>query len=358
MESNRRRDRSLDVIRCLAIVSVICEHTSSAILHDGILKLVLEIFGSIGVPLFVGLTGFLMLGRDYSKEYLARFLRRNLLPLFVALELWNVIWFGISHIIGTPISKLSFVRVALFIGPSGTGFWFLPMILGVYLGLPLVTFLLRGFEESKNSGWRFYTIIIVSCFIFFGTIVPTLAQLLQAIAPQYAIESTLNMNIFGADVWGNSVWMLYLVVGYSIKKGYWNKIRSSILLIVFLASCFLLYLYHDFLMKNGMAWDPSYSNVFLVILTSTLFAIMYRHCEFEHLGKTAADCISAVSHYSFAMYMLHYWILEVCLLFVAYIGHRTIYFVFSSIICFLVSLLVGRLLALIPPARKWLLLIK
>lgn len=64
----RKRNRSLDVIRSLAIVSVVCEHVSSDVL-SGMPQLIGNVFGTLGVPLFVMLTGYLMVDRKYDAAY-------------------------------------------------------------------------------------------------------------------------------------------------------------------------------------------------------------------------------------------------------------------------------------------------
>ena len=50
--------------------------------------------GTIGVPLFVILTGDLMLPRNFNKDdYLSRYLHRNFLPLLISFECWNLLRF-------------------------------------------------------------------------------------------------------------------------------------------------------------------------------------------------------------------------------------------------------------------------
>lgn len=55
-----------------------------------------------------------MLDRHYDSEYLQRFLKRNLLPMFVALEVWNIIWYILGLLLNSPSTIQYSVKVALF----------------------------------------------------------------------------------------------------------------------------------------------------------------------------------------------------------------------------------------------------
>ncbi|MBT1175733.1 acyltransferase [Bifidobacterium sp. LC6] len=98
-----RRDPAIDVLRCLAILLVLSLHSlryavplangadpglvsASQLLASAIVGL-----STLGVPLFIMITGYLLLHREYTKEYMHRFLRRNVLPLLIAFEIWNAL---------------------------------------------------------------------------------------------------------------------------------------------------------------------------------------------------------------------------------------------------------------------------
>ncbi len=89
----------------MAIVSVVMEHAaesyyyaplvvrseaiSSGSLYAGIL---LFTFGRIGVPLFLMLTGYLLLGREYDSVGVGRFWRSRWVPLFCCSATWLVLY--------------------------------------------------------------------------------------------------------------------------------------------------------------------------------------------------------------------------------------------------------------------------
>lgn len=206
------RDVSLDLIRVVAIVLVVIAHSS----HDG--PLALSTLGALGVPLFVILTGYLMIDRDYETGYMAQYLKRNLLPLVVCYQVWNLLYFLLSHLTFLqikPVRIKTWLFSALFMGRTWGLLWFLPMIIGLYLGIPLVSLAIHRFESGGN---RTYIVVLGFCIIVFGTLVPTLQEVYGLFFHGLAPMGTLNMNVFGSYAWGASVWILYLCIGYCLKK--------------------------------------------------------------------------------------------------------------------------------------------
>lgn len=218
-DSSSTRDASLDLLRTIAILLVVAAHTNSYLgiwtagRTSGIVALIHAVV-QLGVPIFVMLTGYLMLDRDYTGKYLTTFITRNLLPLFVSLELWNLILWGLNKLYSNP-SLITMLKVALFVGPTGSSFWFLPMIFAVYLGLPLLSQILK-FITRPNS--RIYAWILLATLLFFGLLIPTAKQVFAAAGVHVTLSSVIQMNIFGASVWGDSVWMVYLILGWVVHK--------------------------------------------------------------------------------------------------------------------------------------------
>lgn len=353
-----RREHSLDAIRMIAIIAVICEHVSPSLL-TGKAQLIFNTFGTAGVPLFVMLTGYLMLDRRYNSQYLKRFLRRNLLTLIIAMEIWNLAWFVLSHFIGAkPISLSHAIKVALFMGPTDNAMWFLPMIIGIYLGLPIVAGLVQWLAENSV---RAYALTLLCCVLFFGSLVPTLSETLSIAVPGHSVSSQLNMNIFGAAVWGNSVWVLFLIAGYAVKKGMFSGVRTWVAVIVAIISSSLLILFHYIASDKGLAWDPYYPNALLVIMSVSFFVVAQRVFTLNYAHTSSlVTIVTTISKYSFSVYMLHRWILVVCISIMKEIGFVIGLFPFITItlVCLLASLLVTRILGFIGPLREWMLLIK
>lgn len=69
-----KRDLSLDIVRSLAIMLVVLCHVDKSPLPDW-LEMFLKAAALFGVPLFVMLTGYLMLDHDYAGEHLGKYVK-------------------------------------------------------------------------------------------------------------------------------------------------------------------------------------------------------------------------------------------------------------------------------------------
>lgn len=97
----------LDYARAFAIFSVLLVHSAEyayALKPEEILKLgtvsslirlASIVVGRLGVPIFLMLSGYLLLDRDYTTaEKIKSFYKKNLLPLVLTVEVWVVIYYA------------------------------------------------------------------------------------------------------------------------------------------------------------------------------------------------------------------------------------------------------------------------
>ena len=123
----------------------------------------------IGVPLFLIITGYLMLDRDYSGPKLKRFLQHNYLPLLVSFEAWACIAM-IAKLAADPSvsSIVEGLRTMLLIGdPFMIHFWYMQMLLGIYLFIPILASFIRSFEQNADKYIRMIIVVgVVFTFVF------------------------------------------------------------------------------------------------------------------------------------------------------------------------------------------------
>lgn len=317
-EEKKKRIVSLDIVRWLAISLVVIVHSNGCFFTKDAGpygSIVMHIIGCLGVPLFIVMTGYLMVDRDYNKSYLPSFIKKNLIPLFVAFESWNIIWFLLDKIPiiapndgGFPLSWERVAKAALFIGDTGTALWYMPMILGIYAGIPIISWVCKHFYEEKNN----YCILILMLMIYFGTVVPTVTYVLDYLNFAVDIHSVLNMNIFGATVWGDSVWVLYCFLGFMVKKGFFERIKTRYLIAIGLVAAFILfYTEYDVVFEGNSNSLVRYASVFTVILTLSVFIMLMRMNRiFESIPVYVQKIITFVGTYSFSVYMIHLFVLS------------------------------------------------
>lgn len=361
----KKRLVSLDVIRMIAILLVITIHSASFCFSGGKL-LVFNALGTIGVPLFVILSGYLLLDRDFNGLYLNKFIGRNLLPLAIAYFFWVFIWYVLSRFfgflpIGLPPQDIQYtITEALFLNPTNNGLWYLPMLVALYLGTPIVSIFLHRREGADRIDC--YSLLLGMLIAAFGVVVPTASTILRMLQSGVQFNPVLNFNIFSADVWGYSVWIFYYLAGYFIKKIHQRHLlpskRASFACLIL--GTVLLIVWHFIKSRHGIQFEVEYSNIFVAFASIFLF-IFILEIDFSK-GDNICEVISKgaafLSKHSFGIYLIHFWV-------IALLGPVFQSF-FSGFLCFSVlfsavltlSIIICKIISTSKHLSKCLLLIK
>jgi surface polysaccharide O-acyltransferase-like enzyme len=220
------RIRSLDAIRSLAIVAVVSIHVMQvpALVHGQVMwmRVLVESTAKIGVPLFLMLTGYLMLGRDYSGGRLKRFLTRNWLPMLVAFESWAAISFAVQRLVPVASVMPDVVRGApglrglaqtmLFWGePFMVHFWYMQLAIGLYLLIPVLSAFLRQIDRDGN---RWYLHLLMGALLLYCFALPTMQAAIGWLGHRFDAQSRLGGF---AGLAGQGV--MYFLAGYLIRTG-------------------------------------------------------------------------------------------------------------------------------------------
>lgn len=349
---------SLDIIRSIAIVLVVLLHTSSYILlGESRPYLFCRALGILGVPLFVMLTGYLMVDRVYDHLYLPRYLRRNVLPLVVAFEIWNVL-LGIVQVI-TGQQEAFFLwhtaATALLVDSTSLGLlWYLPMTIALYLGMPLVSRVMAWASEFRRR-----LVPIFCAVLYFGSVVPTAAVIANLAGWHFVPTPLFDLKVFGASVWGGSVWGLYLLLGWCSRRHYFNCIPTPVLL----SATPLAFAAFAILGGGKMGTGELYQFLPVVVIATMLFELV-RRAE-GAIPSWLKHLAGIVSKYSFGVYVLHMpilWTVEASgLLSRAGMAHG-LEGSFTELVLLVgtmfLAILGTSVLSKVMPIRRWALLIK
>lgn len=210
-----KRNFNLDIIRCIAIICVICIHSMGK-LNESIdiptieLNYIIHLFLSsiiyMGVPLFVMLSGALLLGKDDEPhDFLKKRFKRILIPFFI----WSIIVFCLDKITNhQPFSIIDltteFSIKFLTNGVHGI-YWYIYMLAGLYLLTPILQKVFRNISPELCN----YTIILITLFIVIQKITPSI----------YEKESLLLKYFFPY-----LIYLGYYIGGYYFYT-YANKLR-------------------------------------------------------------------------------------------------------------------------------------
>ena len=148
MSEKEERIFWLDLARAIAICGVVWIHSIVPLLYDYDKKAapnwwvgnIYDSFARMSVPLFVMITGALLLGRSEKPiPFLWKRLPRLIFPLFV----WGLIYKYIS-MDGFSFSSLGQVSLDLAQGNAHFHLWFMYMIIGLYFAIPILQVLVSN----------------------------------------------------------------------------------------------------------------------------------------------------------------------------------------------------------------------
>ena len=197
------RDIRYDVIRSIAMICVIMIHSvgefDNAMSNGEINGILVHIESSflkiiyIGVPLFVMLSGALLLGR---REPIVVFLKRRLSRVLIPFALWSTIVYAILYWQGGGRSPVEFIKVLVIrtLGNDYYGiYWYVYLIIGIYLLVPALRLV------AKNLSVCCYTATLLIVLYLIGIFVPN-----------FGVSSYFQSN--------NLVYLGLLLMGYVIKE--------------------------------------------------------------------------------------------------------------------------------------------
>jgi len=267
LDSSQRIAIPDDLIRTLAIALVVLLHASNETLQVSSMPLAYwwtaVVYKSLAlscVPLFVLLSGALLLQPAKLNEPIRVFLKKRLSRIGLAFAFWSAVYLAWSfYITQTPVTLSNIGQGILYDLFSGAyyQFWFIYLIVGLYLITPI----LRVIIASGN--WRVIRYLILLWFV--GVAVVPLIQL--------ASGYTLNSTVF---VIGG--WVGYFVLGSYLQR---IKLRSAILygllIIGFVWTIFGIWLMNyplSGMQQNFFFFDYLTANV--IIGSAALFMILIK----------------------------------------------------------------------------------
>jgi surface polysaccharide O-acyltransferase-like enzyme len=260
-------------------------------------------FSLVSVPLFIMLSGYLLIPKTESiGANLRRITKRLVVPLVAWFGIylwWNGFWLLKFDAYPTNIAGMIF---------SGSMYhlYFLVILIGLYLILPFIRSWLKNSDELEKR---------------YGFVLAWVAGI--------GIYMAIYLNIIGGAVGNLFNWWLpflgFFLTGYFIRRSS-RKFSSPKLILIFLC-WWMLTLIFSFdgvwfsKMGFGWIWHPSgvfYLNTFLspnvIMMAVVLFWLLVKNLNFAKLGsgksqkrtkKYFFQIIKSVSSNVYAMYLVH-----------------------------------------------------
>lgn len=288
----------LDLLKIFAAILVIFNHYSFVVepntYWSKIVFTVLFTFCKIAVPLFIMISGALLLGKKTSyKEF---FLKR-VVRIFVMLVAISIIYVYIQYD-GLNFNNIGAFLLALFVEYDVNyipyWIWYLYMLMALYIMTPFLQKMIKNFKDIDYKVFFIIFVVIGGFMNFFGPLTQILFGEIKSINTHFVT------SLFSVAVG------LY-VLGYYISSLNFDnkKIRISWLILIislFSGMFFVNYgVYH-----KGYTYDEMINcySIF-VVLSSLSFFILIKYYFDKKYSDRVSKIIVSISNSTFGVYLTH-----------------------------------------------------
>lgn len=278
----------LDILRIFACFMVIINHTNGFILESNTLinttfYCITFSICKVGVPLFLMITGALVLNKNYNYKKILKCILRVFVPTFCLSLIFYIKEAGLNNI------NIIYFLKSILSNPYLHFFWYIYALIGVYLVLPFIQKMIKNFIDKDY-------VIFICVFL----IVPTFIEFLKAYL-NFDINYNFQLAFFP------------IITSIIICGNYISKIKASkkiligsIILFTISYICMFLSMYLPYLNKGGISFVLDSWNSFPVVLMSiSLFYIVKYLFENKYYSKRIINVITTVASTTFGIYLIH-----------------------------------------------------
>ncbi len=285
------RNRSIDLVKIVAMFGVICLHSTSDYLGRESFYVADIMYRSavVSVPLFFMVSGFLLLGRKrtdlhYSIGKILGILRYVAVTVFiywVAMSLKHIISGNFSLDILLP---LKYFVVSFFQGGPFAVYWYFGAMIIIYALLPVLN---RCFVSKRAFLTLFAGLFLVQYIAF-------VQNLTNGGGVLYASEPYVNQCF---RLWN---WLFYFCLGGFIKR--YEPAGTRLVVIVVLGVVNLLFQMNYVSVIGVISCEFFYSSAVVVLLSACVF-VWLTGCKVKRSGL-----VDGLSRLFLPVYSVHYFI--------------------------------------------------
>ena len=291
---------SFDVIRLIAISCVVLCHSVETVYKASNLSLgygLAHYLGRLGVPLFLFLTGALIINKEFDSDSIKRFFSHNWFGLVITSEVWILVYWVYGSLHRDAFDFGLLVRYATFQEKLPHGFWwYVPTILSIYVVLP---FIARAVKGCKT---RDLLVPLAFC-LTFSFALPTANQILKCLGGNIEpIKTTLKPFYAGGE------YVTYIILGYLVlRRQCLRELRPCVL------ACGLLGFSVAGILAARTEAGIWYNSLWL--LGTSVCGVELVRRLFDRLEvKELPSVLTLVSKGAFGIYMVHMLVMKVVMM--------------------------------------------
>ena len=341
----------LDIMRIIAAFAIVMIHASTETWGNAPLNSAswnaMNAYDAIsrwGVPVFVMISGALFLERENS---FSKLFRKNILHIAIVYLFWTLFYAVVPFLRHSELMDIKSVINRIL--ETGNHLWFLLMIMGIYLIVPM----LKKIVENEKVAWAF----VILSFIF-AVFIPQTISLLK-LGPE-SVADIINRYVKSLQLNFVLGYPGYFVLGYLLSKCTVKKgIRIGIYLLGILGAAVtavgtsLVSSFHG--ETDLLFYDYLTVNVFLCAVA--VFIAVKQLFGFAMKTEKGADRLAFLSKCTFGVYLIHPFLIQFAVNFLRFdVGNYmpVISIPIFAVVIFAGSYLISIVMNKIPIVKKWL----
>ena len=297
-----------DVLRALAIIGIVFCHASITYVSRDInspnlyISVFFDCFRDFSIPIFVMLSGALLLGK---KDTLVKFFKKRLTRLLIPFLFWLLIYIIYASLFINHRFNPEYAIKLLFgtAGTIGVHFWFVWMIIIAYVGIFIINKVLQMDTCINDFNKKLITILAILSVLYIGM---SHYQLFNPYSPRLTYYISF---------------LSYIIIGFFfakcefLEKRIDKKYLIPITALLFIGS-YLWYIFLFVVPRSHLAHQfvrLSYFNLIILFMSANAFLL------FKYLSKTDSfidmennqlgNALTTISNYSYGIYLIHYLVL-------------------------------------------------
>ena len=299
---SNKRDIRLDVIRVVAVISVLSVHF---FLNNGFydtvvagkrmyVMVLMRTAFMVCVPLFLLLTGYLCSNKKLTRKYYAGI--RHTLEVYLLISIMCLL-FHRFYLKETFTFAQGLFRILSYSACSYA--WYIEMYIGLFLLIPFLNILYHGLETKKKK-----QVLIITCLVL--TTLPTVTNIYDWLTPGFWSNPTTAQTLYKiVPAWWSILYPVtyYFIGAYIREYDIPISVRKNTALLIF---CILLFSTFNYYRTYGATFGwytytgwKSLENVTDSVLLFTLLL----HIDFNRCPKPVSAVITKISQLSLGIYL-------------------------------------------------------
>ena len=305
MGNDKRKSRVLhyDWLRIAAAFSVVMLHSAAQFWYtldiygrDWIIANSYDAVFRFGVPSFVMISGAIFLDKDYQLD-IRRLYRHNILRMLVLYAVWSCVY-GLWDCAGFDLKTAGVKAILREMLLGRYHLWFLPMIAGIYVLLPVLK---EWISHAKEENIRYFLALFLVIQIGGETLrALTVTDELHYILDLMKIE--MVCSYIGYFVWG--YYLTHIRISDKLCRLFYVAALPAVVCNVLLGN----HLAHRAGEPLGAIYDSYGIFTFIVVTALYLFAV--NKVSTYRFGKTSERIVKEIAGNTLGIYVMHIGLME------------------------------------------------